>query len=130
MANILVVDDNSDLLELTRKILAAEGHEVWVAADGNKATHSISEQLFDLVITDIIMPGKEGIELIMELQRDKPGLPIIAMSGGGRIDAADYLRMAGRLGVMNTLAKPYSKKQLLEVVNRALEMDISSSSGV
>ncbi len=74
----------------------------------------------DLIITDIIMPEKEGVETIIALSRADPALPIIAISGGGRLDATDFLTMAKKLGARHTLTKPFRRDQLLEAVSECL----------
>ena len=75
----------------------------------------------DLIVTDLIMPHKEGLELITELRRDFPGVRIIAISGGGRLGPEEYLPIARKLGALHTLAKPFDRKDLLEAVEDVLE---------
>lgn len=116
MAKILIVDDNSSLLEITREFLLRSGHVAITAANGKQAVDLFTAQSFDLVITDLIMPEKEGIETIIELRRAHPTLKIIAMSGGGRRGADDYLALAQMLGASRTLLKPFSAEELLEAV--------------
>ena len=77
---------------------------------------------FDIIITDLVMPEKEGIETIMELSRTAPNIKIIAMSGGGRVNATDYLTIARRVGASDTLAKPFSGDELLAAVSRVLSL--------
>ncbi|MCH8154484.1 MAG: response regulator [Proteobacteria bacterium] len=83
----------------------------------------VEENRPDLIITDIIMPEKEGVETIIALRRADPDLPIIAISGGGRLDATDFLTMAGKLGARRTLSKPFRRDQLLEAVGECLAED-------
>ncbi len=80
------------------------------APDGKVALWIYKEKPADLIITDIIMPEKEGIETIMELKREFPDVKIIAISGGGKGDAGQYLDMAKKMGADNTLAKPFEKE--------------------
>ena len=120
MARILIIDDDVQILKMLRKMLEHEGYEVVDAADGNKGIRLYREDPTDLVITDIIMPEKEGIETIIDLRREFPEIKIIAMSGGGHTAAESYLHMAKGLGAMRTLSKPFVKGELLEAIE-ALE---------
>jgi DNA-binding NarL/FixJ family response regulator len=96
------------------------GHEVVTARDGHGAVGAATAANFDLMITDLIMPDKEGIETIIELRKKHPSLKIIAMSGGGRGSAADYLEIATQVGAAGTLSKPFSTQTFLDAVNKAL----------
>ena len=120
MTRILLVDDNESFRTPLRSVLERAGYEVQVADEGRSALNLYQEQPFDLVITDLIMPGKEGLETIMELRQFQPGPKVIAMSGGGRMDASDYLPMAKRLGATETLAKPFTADEILKLVRRVL----------
>jgi len=121
VARILVVDDESEIRSLVSRILKQAGHEVIEAADGNEGTRLFRENLPELLITDIIMPEKEGIETIMELRRDFPNVKIIAISGGGKALARDTcLRFAKGLGANGALAKPFSRQELLDAVQEVL----------
>ncbi len=116
MANILVVDDNIAFLEIQTEYLRRAGHDVTPATNGIEAMNRVDSHRFDLVITDLIMPDKEGVQVIMELRRKHPGIRIIAMSGGGRVNAEDYLAIARRLGAAKTLSKPFTGDELLGAV--------------
>ena len=120
MPNILLVDDNAGLLKMQAEFLRSAGYVVTTAANGKEALRLTQEQAFDLVVTDLVMPEKEGIETIIELRRKIPAMKIIAMSGGGRGDAKDYLIVAQKLGAAKTLAKPFSGKELVEAVASVL----------
>lgn len=109
-----------EFLTVQRELLEYAGHTVVTATDGFKALAAVETGNFDLVITDIIMPGKEGIEMIMELRRRHPLLKIIAMSGGGRIGAMSYLELAEKLGALHTLEKPFNQAVLIEAVDTVL----------
>jgi DNA-binding NtrC family response regulator len=121
VARILLVDDEDIVLRLFETVLELDHHDVTTASNGNGALAAIANGTFDLVITDLVMPDKEGIETIVEMRRLKPDLPIIAMSGGGRGNAADYLDMAAKLGARKTLAKPFSAQTLLDAVKDVLQ---------
>ena len=120
MKRILLVDDNDAFRQPLREILRAAGYEVRTAPEGKVALQLFRQRPFDLVVTDLIMPEKEGLETIMELKQIEPGLKIIAMSGGGRVDAGDYLPMAEMLGASATLAKPFEVEKILELIARVL----------
>ena len=120
MASILVVDDDPQIGKLLQKVLGRAGHEVVIAMNGNEGVRVFREGNFDLIITDLIMPEKEGLETIMELRQEFPDTKIIAMSGGGRIGPDSYLKMANRLGAKKTLTKPFGCEDILSAVNGML----------
>lgn len=122
MAAILVVDDNADLRRTMAQGLKARGYDVTEADDGGLALNVIESRLIDLVITDIVMPRREGMETIMELRKKHPGVKVIAMSGeGGNINAAgSYLPVALKLGAHGVLAKPFSLQQMVAKVQEVL----------
>jgi DNA-binding NtrC family response regulator len=118
---ILVVDDEEQIRSMLTQMLENEGFVVEVAENGEAGLNLISKHAYDLVITDMIMPVKDGLKLIMELVRDYPDLPILAISGGGAIKAERYLTMAGYLGdEILTLEKPFKRDVLLALVNEQL----------
>jgi DNA-binding response OmpR family regulator len=116
MARILVVDDDDQVRTMLRITLEREGYEVEEAPDGQVAISLYHQQAVDLVITDIVMPEKEGIETIMELRRSNPDVKIIAISGGGRVNPEDYLRWAGKFGAQRSFTKPVDRVELLAAV--------------
>lgn len=120
MSRILLVDDHPEFLSVQQELLQDAGHTVITASDGFKALAAVDAGNFDLVITDIIMPGKEGIETIMELRQRHPLLKVIAMSGGGRVGALSYLEIAEKLGALATLEKPFNQALLLKTVDTVL----------
>lgn len=120
MAHILVIDDEPLVRELLKAMLEGAGHEVTVAADGDAGMAAYRRRPADLVITDLIMPGKEGIETIRELVQGVPGIKIIAISGGGRLDPHGYLGLARKLGAARSLAKPFERRELLDTVAELL----------
>jgi CheY-like chemotaxis protein len=121
MTRILIIDDEAMIRNLLVKILEREGYNTITASDGKEGIKSHRENPADLIITDLIMPGKEGIETIMELRRDFPDVKIVAMSGGGNMDPETYLRIAKTMGAIKTLAKPFDKKVLLKTIQEILE---------
>jgi|TARA_Y100000031_G_scaffold86706_1_gene95382 CheY-like chemotaxis protein len=120
MVRVLVVDDEEPARFTIRNILEAAGHEVDEAENGNEAISSQTANPFDLIIIDLIMPEKGGVETIIELKRDYPDLKIIAISGGGRTKKLNFLKQAYKLGADKPLAKPFSEDELLECVNDCL----------
>lgn len=121
MARILVVDDDAAVRALLREVLEEEGFTVKEAADGKQGVVSYRDDPTDLIITDILMPEKDGVELIMELQESFPDVKIIAMSGGGRgLDAEFNLRIARDFGALQRLEKPFTRKSLLGAVDKVL----------
>lgn len=121
MAKILVIDDEEQLRDLLKQMLSRDGHEITTAFDGVEGMKSFNQFNPDLVITDIIMPNKDGIEVITELLCRKPNLPIIAISGGRRAITAEFnLESAELLGVKGILSKPFTRDQLRDAVNQAL----------
>lgn len=120
MANILVIDDDRQVRNLLVIALNNAGHQTVSAENGAEGVRVYRAKPTDLVITDLIMPEKEGIETILELRREFPGVRIIAISGGGRQSGTDFLPMAGKLGARLTLAKPFTIQELYQAVNTVL----------
>lgn len=120
MSSILVVDDDTQVLDVMSEMLRLEGHRVAVAENGQAAVEQMRDQSFDLVITDLIMPEKEGLETIADIRRQRSDLPIIAISGGGRIGPTDYLETARFIGANATLAKPFGRQELISTVAHLL----------
>lgn len=121
MKRILVIDDNEVFRWSLSKTLKAAGFEVEVAPEGSAAIKLFKQQPFDLIITDLIMPGKEGLETIMDLKKLNSHIKIIAMSGGGRSDAGEYLPLAKGLGASHTLTKPFTEDELLGAISNLLK---------
>jgi DNA-binding response OmpR family regulator len=120
MARILVIDDEPEMRTILRQILEKAGYEVVDASNGREGLRRYSEKPADLVITDLVMPEKEGIETILDLKRKFSGVKIIAVSGGGQVGPRDYLKLAGELGALKTFAKPFSMGELLKAVQELL----------
>lgn len=110
---ILVIDDDKLLRQTIRRMLESAGHQVIEAEDGLAGVAAFAKFPVDAVVTDIIMPRKEGVETIREIRMANPTLRIVAMSGGGRNQNKEFLRIAEKLGASATLAKPFRKEQLL-----------------
>jgi CheY-like chemotaxis protein len=115
-ARILVIDDDADFRALVADLLTVSGHTVVEADDGQVGIACYRAQPFDLVLTDMIMPRREGIEVIRAIRRLNPRARIVAMSGGAAAAPRLYLQMAGHLGADRTLLKPFSAATLLATV--------------
>ena len=124
MSRILLVDDDVPLRKMLKLSLQKMGHLVDEAGTGTEALQLCKSEPPELVITDIIMPDKEGLETIVTIRQLYPGLRIIAMSGGGRASTVDYLKIARRLGAMHTLEKPFSYEQLNAAVAKVMAMPV------
>ena len=120
MARILIVDDEEQLRDVLKSVLQEEGHEIVEAGNGYAAMEEFRKAPTELIITDIVMPDKEGLETIIDFRRTYPDVRIIAMSGGGRNSPQDYLDMAKKLGATEVIAKPFSIDDFLSCVNRVL----------
>lgn len=117
---ILIIDDDSSVRAMISAALSDEGYEVSEAADGMEGMKSYQNSPTDLVITDLVMPGKEGLETIIELRREFPEVKVIAISGGTRYGSDTNLRAAERLGARQILSKPFKIPALLKAVREAL----------
>ncbi len=123
MKRILVVDDEEPIRSMLTQTLEHEGFTVDTAENGEVGMELFARKTYDLIITDMIMPVKDGLKLIMELVRDYPEQKILAISGGGAIKAERYLSMAGYLGDdIATLEKPFKRESLLTLVNEQLAL--------
>jgi DNA-binding response OmpR family regulator len=120
MSTILVIDDEVSICEVVEHILCAGGHTVRLAENGRVGLDRLQDGPVDLVITDMLMPDQDGIETIAAIRRIHGALPILAMCGGGRIGAVEYLDMARQLGADATLAKPFGHQELLATVDALL----------
>jgi DNA-binding NtrC family response regulator len=117
---IMVVDDDAGIRRSLQTLLSRAGHEVLQAADGSEAIRLWRNGGADLVITDLHMPNKDGIQTILELLTHTPGIPIIAMSGGGQTKRLDLLGNVTLLGSVLTIEKPFTLSEMMSVVSRAL----------
>lgn len=121
---ILIIDDEASAREILRKILEIEGYEVVEAVNGHQGVELFSAQPCDLVITDMVMPVKDGLKTILEIREMVPDLPVIAVSGGGAISKERYLAVAGYIEGVVAIAKPFSRQQIVESVRQLLDKEI------
>jgi CheY-like chemotaxis protein len=121
MATILLVDDDALLRETVQQLLERDGHRVSTAADGEEGLRRLAEHPVDLLITDVLMPRKDGADFIMSLRRGGSAMPIIAISGGRRVLTPEFnLKTASLAGATVQLAKPFGRAQLQAAVQEAL----------
>lgn len=121
MPRILLIEDDDAIRELVTLMLTQAGHTVTGAANGNEGLAKFRVGAFDLLITDLVMPEKEGIEVLREIQGKDKGLKTIAMSGGGKFGGADtYLRLASLLGAKTIISKPFTRDEFIATVNQVL----------
>jgi CheY-like chemotaxis protein len=117
VAAILIIDDDRQMRRLLTRILQGVGHTVHEAGNGRDGIELFRSVHPALVVSDIVMPDMEGIETIRELRRDRPTVPIIAISGG---TDPIYLKAAVKLGATASLGKPFTRDELLALVDRML----------
>lgn len=118
MTHIMVIDDDEQIRELLRQTLERDGYEVVTAANGDEGIRLHRSKSADVIITDILMPVKEGISTIHELRSEFPDVKIIAITGGGHYGPlSHYLAMANQIGAHRVIAKPFIRRQILEAVS-------------
>ena len=120
MAHVLVMDDEEELRRVLVRALERAGHEVSGAENGADGLREIKAHAVDLVVTDLVMPEMDGLEFMRELGRLRPGTRVIAISGGGIWDKASLLAVAGMLGAVKTLSKPFELGEFLKLVDEVL----------
>jgi CheY-like chemotaxis protein len=118
--SILVVDDEPGIRELLCLMLEAAGHTVVSAEDGVQAPKVLAAQPIQVVITDLLMPERDGLEFITEVRKKFPAVKIIAMSGGGHIARDSYLRIAKNFGAHVLLEKPFSQSGVLGAIEAVM----------
>lgn len=116
MARILVIDDEELIRYSIKGMLEEMGHTIDQAANGIEGTDLLKRREYDLIITDIVMPEKEGLETILEAREHNPNVKILAISGGGPIGRFDYLELAQQFGADAFIAKPFTADQLNKAV--------------
>jgi len=121
MAKVLIIDDQPEMRDIMRRSLELAGHEVAEASDGSGGIAQYRSAPADVVVTDILMPDSDGIELISSLRRVDPKVRILAISGGCSAGRVDFLRMAMTLGAKATLTKPFNTAQLQDRVAELLD---------
>jgi len=127
MGSILIIDDEEDIRDALQMVLESAGYDVKVASNGNEAVALQRAEPADLIITDIIMPEKDGVSTIKEIRQDFPGTRIIAISGGGGVQPVEYvpeaitttayLAAAKEAGADMAFTKPFEREDLIQAVN-------------
>jgi len=128
MSRILVIDDDMYVRTSIRAVLEGVGHEVFDAADAYVGMAMQRADPFDVVIVDLVMPQKEGLETIHELKQDYPDLPIVAISGGGHIVRKNYVEAAELFGACATLTKPFEGDELLSTIRNVVTHCVKTAS--
>ena len=119
--SILVADDEDSIRSLIQHFLSSAGHSVVMAANAQEAYEAMRQHQFNLVITDVLMPDGDGLDLITELKKSQPAARILAISGGGRyLEGSDYLKLAKGLGAHHAMMKPFTWQQLQDAMEIAL----------
>jgi CheY-like chemotaxis protein len=121
MERILIIDDEPQIRSMLRLMLERDGYEVAEAPDGIEGIRVYRQNPADLIITDLIMPNKDGIGMIIDLKKEFPDVKIIAMSGGGLNKPEGYLKGAKKLGASCTLTKPIDREEMLRAVKNSLK---------
>ena len=138
MASILVIDDDPAVRETVRLALERDGHTVAVAADGFAGMRAFADGTVDLLIVDVFMPGMDGLEMIREVRRHRPALPVIVISGGSlggpalqatAVQSPDYLAMAVKLGAVRSIQKPFKPRDIAGAVRQCLGRGASRPTG-
>ena len=127
--SILVADDEDSIRSLLGHFLSGAGHSVVIVGSAREACEAIARQPFDLIITDVLMPDGDGLDLITESRKRQPNARILAISGGGRyLEGSEYLKLARGLGAHTAMMKPFTWQQLKDGIDRALTAPGDSSS--
>ncbi|MGH7943513.1 MAG: response regulator [Opitutaceae bacterium] len=119
MATVLLIDDDDLLRGALVQSLVNAGHKVIEASDGRQGCELARSMSVDIVLTDLVMPVQEGVETILTLRRERPRLPVIAMSGGVT-NSKLYLDIAGKIGARRMLPKPFTPKALVTLIEQVL----------
>jgi len=131
MANILIIDDEKDIRVVLKEVLRRAGYDVTLAANGRDGLEKLAADGADMVITDVIMPGIDGVAMVQQIRETYPDMPIIVISGGGNvapmeyepgaISTSAYLASATIAGANRTLTKPFERQELLDAVRAQLD---------
>ena len=117
--SILLVDDDLSLLEVVKMMLESKGHRVTAVVDGTQALAALEKERFDLIVTDVFFPGRDGVEVIIERSKHNPAARIVAMSGSGKFSSDHYLLLVKKLGADVILRKPFGAAELFAAIEQA-----------
>lgn len=123
MPVVLLIEDDNELREMLRTALVRKDYVVLEAANGKEALIHFKPGVTDLVITDLIMPEEDGLKVIMKIREMKPGIKVIAISGGGKAGPGNYLHLAKALGADATYSKPFSVNELIGKIADMLKIE-------
>jgi DNA-binding response OmpR family regulator len=121
---ILIIDDDVDFAHLLRDMLLAENYEVDVAYDGVKGILFQNKNPYNLIVTDIVMPDMDGIEVILQVKKSAHDTKLIAISGGGYFQSQDYLFMAKQLGASMVFSKPFCAADFKKAISQLLNVEV------
>jgi len=131
MTRVMIIDDEEDIRIVLKEVFTRAGFDVVVASDGNEGLNMLREEPADLVITDIIMPGSDGVETAYDIRMEFPKTKIIVMSGGGNLGPVDYepsaisttayLASAESVGADLTITKPFDREELIRAARELIE---------
>ncbi len=121
MARIIVIDDQEPIRRIVRRALAQEGHEVLDASDGEMGIQLLERHAADVVITDIFMPGQDGILTLRQVRKQFPAVKVIVISGGDSTGLLDLRHDAELLGAVKSLQKPFTAAELIQTVRDVLQ---------
>ncbi|HET6161354.1 MAG TPA: response regulator [Dongiaceae bacterium] len=117
--HVLLIDDEPMVRKIVRKMLERLGHTVVDAENGRVGLAELRKSLFDLVVTDIVMPEVEGLEVLMTVRQHYPSVAVVAISGSGHASAFKTLDFANKLGAAATLQKPFTCNALAQAIHRS-----------
>ena len=120
---ILVIEDDLELQEFVEEFLSENDFEVLLANNGNEGLEVLENNEVDLVLTDLLMPEKDGVRVISEVKTRHSHIPVIAMSGGQSVFSPVFLEAAATLGAAKTLSKPFRNEELLQTIRDCLKSD-------
>jgi len=120
MSRILIIDDDPSIRLVFKRYLEGHGYDVETASNGNEGLSHLQNSLPNLVITDVMMPEKDGLEVVLELRNRHPDIPVIAISGGMRIAPMDFLPMIKKFGACKVLYKPVELDDMLAAIREQL----------
>src|SRR5438105_15690284 len=120
MARIIVIDDQEPIRRIARRALEQEGHEVLDASEGEMGMHLLEQHAADLVITDIFMPGQDGIVTLRQIRKRFPAIKVIVISGGDSSGMLDLRQDAELLGAVKSLQKPFNAREIMDLVKSVL----------
>jgi CheY-like chemotaxis protein len=120
MSTVLIVDDEESIRDVAAAILEKQGHQTVRAADAEEAMAAIEKGGIDVALVDVVLPGRGGLDLLMQIRSDHPALPVIVMSGKVRTDASPFRTLAQQFGARYVLSKPFTSRELADSINTAL----------